>query len=198
MLIPRDLLRGGLTQPRRTAALVPCTATTDLTAAWCRGIHLLQARACEGQTSNKMPVTFGAVGDIISLCVLIKDLVKCLDECRGSSAQYQAVIHELSSLEKALLEVEKLFRSCEHPVELHTLAIAVKECVAYCRKSITDFKLRMEKFKVLARGSLDSVVKKTAFRFLWQVSEKHDLAKFREEIKAQCAFINMMLTAISV
>ena len=145
-----------------------------------------------------MPITFGAVGDIVSLCVLIKDLVKCLDECRGSSAEYQAVIHELSSLEKALLEVEKLFISSEHSVELDALAIAIKECVEYCRKSITAFKLRMEKFKILARGSLESVVKKTAFKFLWQVSEKDDLAKFREEIKVQCAFINMMLTAISV
>lgn len=42
-----------------------------------------------------MPITFGSVGDVISVCLLIKDLVKTLDDSRGSSAEYQEVIREL-------------------------------------------------------------------------------------------------------
>ena len=42
-----------------------------------------------------MPVTFGAVGDIISVCLLLKDLVEMLDQARGSKAEYQSVIREL-------------------------------------------------------------------------------------------------------
>ena len=56
-----------------------------------------------------MPITFGSVGDIVSLCLLIKDLVKSLDNSRGSSAEYQAVIRELCSLDHALLEVAVFF-----------------------------------------------------------------------------------------
>jgi hypothetical protein len=42
-----------------------------------------------------MPLTFGAVGDIISVCLLVKDLVEVLDKARGSKAEYQAAIREL-------------------------------------------------------------------------------------------------------
>ena len=53
-----------------------------------------------------MSFTFGSFGDIVTLSLLIKDLIKSLDDSRGSSAEYQAVVRELWSLDKALLEVE--------------------------------------------------------------------------------------------
>jgi hypothetical protein len=42
-----------------------------------------------------MPITFGAVGDIIFVCLLVKDLVEALDKSRGSKAEYQSAIREL-------------------------------------------------------------------------------------------------------
>ncbi len=93
-----------------------------------------------------MPITFGSVGDIISLSLLIKDLVKSLDDSRGSSAEYQAVIRELHSLDHALLEVEVLFRSCEQTVELNALRAAANECAEHCRTCISRFRERMKKF----------------------------------------------------
>ncbi|KAF1974790.1 hypothetical protein BU23DRAFT_460501 [Bimuria novae-zelandiae CBS 107.79] len=58
-----------------------------------------------------MPITFGAVGDIISVCLLVKDLVDALDEARGSKAEYQSVIRELWILDRALLEIDLLSRT---------------------------------------------------------------------------------------
>ena len=144
-----------------------------------------------------MPITFGALGDIISLCILIKDLVKCLDDCRGSSAEYQVVIRELWSLERALLEVELLSRTWEHSAELNALAAATKKCAEHCHKSVTNFKQRLETFQPLG-GSSKGLIKKTASRIRWQVSEKEDLARFRAEINAHCSSINMLLITTSV
>ena len=48
----------------------------------------LQPRCRELTLSRIMPITFGSVGDIISLSLLIKDLIKFLDQVRGSSAEY--------------------------------------------------------------------------------------------------------------
>ncbi|EDU48881.1 conserved hypothetical protein [Pyrenophora tritici-repentis Pt-1C-BFP] len=53
-----------------------------------------------------MSVTFGSVGDIISVCLLVKDLVTALDKARGSKAEYQAAIRDLWILERVLLEIE--------------------------------------------------------------------------------------------
>ncbi|MCJ1460592.1 hypothetical protein MMC28_010974 [Mycoblastus sanguinarius] len=146
-----------------------------------------------------MSITFGSVGDIISLSLLIKTLVKTLDDSRGSSSEYQAVIRELWGLDRALLEVEVLFRSCEHTVQLNALSTTANECAEHCRKCVTNFQQRIEKFKdSLRSGSTEGLVRKTAFKIRWQVSEKEDLAKFRAEINAHCFSINMLLTTTGV
>ena len=86
-----------------------------------------------------MPVTFGAVGDIISVVLLVKDLVATLDEARGSKAEYQAAIHELWLLDRTLLEIELLTR--EHAdgatPELRGLCGTAKRAVARCHDQVT-------------------------------------------------------------
>ena len=146
-----------------------------------------------------MPVTFGSVGDIISLSLLIKDLVKSLDDSRGSSAEYQAVIRQLWSLDRALLEVEALCRSCEQTVQLSALSATANECAEQCRKCITNFHEQVKKFgRSLQPGGSGSLVRDTAMKFRWQVSEKEDLVRFRAEISAHCFSINMLLTTTGV
>lgn len=146
-----------------------------------------------------MPITFGAVGDIISISLIIKDLVKSLDDSRGSSAEYQAVIRELWSLDHALLEVEVLFRSRGHNIQLNALSVTAHECAEQCRQCITRFHEQVKRFgKGLQSGGSGSFIKDTALKIRWQVSEKEDLAKFRAEINAHCLSINMLLTTTGV
>lgn len=54
-------------------------------------------------------VSCGSVGDIIAVGILIKGLIKCVDNSRGASSEFQAVNRELRSLEYALVEVQYLF-----------------------------------------------------------------------------------------
>lgn len=146
-----------------------------------------------------MPITFGSVGDIISVSLLIKDLVKSLDNSRGSSAEYQAAIRELWSLDHALLEVELLFRSCDQTVQLNALSATANQCAEHCQKSITGFQEQIKKFgKSLQSGSSGSVIRDTALKMRWQISEKEELSKFRAEINAHCFSINMLLTTTGV
>lgn len=143
-----------------------------------------------------MLVTFGSVGDIISLSLLIKNLVKSIDNSRGSSAEYQAVIRELWSLDHSLLEVEVLIRSSEQTARLIALNATIKQCAEQCRNCITKFKEQVvNKFgKSLQPGGSGSFIKDAASKIRWQVSEKDDIAKFRSEINAHCFSINMILT----
>ena len=156
---------------------------------------LQQPHACLKLSPETMPITFGSIGDIISLSLLIKDLIKCLNSSRGSSAEYQAVIRELQNLDHALLEVEALTRSCEQTVQLNALTATVDQCAEQCRKCITKFHDQVKKFgKSLQPGGSGSFVRDTLSKIRWQVSEKDDLAKFRAEINAHCFSINMLLT----
>ena len=146
-----------------------------------------------------MPITFGSVGDIISLSLLIKDLVKCLDGSRGSSAEYQAVIRELWSLDHTLLEVELLLRSCEQSVELSGLGETANRCVEQCRKCVEDFGDQTKRYqRALQRGSSRNLVRDTTAKIKWHVSMKDDLAKFRAIITAQTSSLNILLATAGV
>lgn len=146
-----------------------------------------------------MPITFGAVGDIISVSLLVKDLVKCLDESRGSSAEYQAVIRELWSLDHALLEVELLLRSCNKSVELSDLCTSANRCAEQCRKCIVDFRDKTKKYqRALQGGGTGNLVRDTTAKIRWHVSEKDDLTKFRAVITAHCSSLNILMATAGV
>lgn len=146
-----------------------------------------------------MPITFGAVGDIISVSLLVKDLVKCLDESRGSSAEYQAVIRELWSLDHALLEVELLLRSCNKSVELSDLFTSANRCAEQCRKCIVDFRDKTKKYqRALQGGGTGNLVRDTTAKIRWHVSEKDDLTKFRAVITAHCSSLNILMATAGV
>ena len=94
-----------------------------------------------------MPITFGSVGDIIALSLLIKNLAKSLDDSRGASAEYQTLTRELSSLEHALSRVEEVFTTFNRSSDLNTLDQIANQCVEQCRECIMKYRDRTEKFE---------------------------------------------------
>ena len=145
-----------------------------------------------------MPVTFGSVGDIISLSILIKDIVNSLDDSRGSSVEYQATIRELWNLDQALLQIEPIFQSCEQTVELNALRATAGQCAEQCRECVTKFRDQISHFQQsLQTGHSGNFMKDVASKVRWRVSVK-SLTKFRTEINAHCMTINMLLAATGV
>ena len=69
-----------------------------------------------------MSATFGSLGDIVSLCNLIKDLCKALDQSRGLSTEYRAIIAGLWTLDDVLVQAELLCERHESSDELESLA----------------------------------------------------------------------------
>lgn len=144
-------------------------------------------------------VTFGSVGDIISLCLLVKDVVKALDDSRGSSSEYQEVIRELWALERVLLEVELFWRTCEITVELNTLRETTCRTVDQCRRCIEGFLKKVEKYgPSLREGGSGGIIRDVGKKLHWQVSHSQDLTKFRAEINAHCSAISMLLMTTSM
>ena len=141
-----------------------------------------------------MPITFGSVGDIITLSLLIKDLAKSFDDSRGASAEYQAINRELTSLEHALSQVEEVFKTLNHSGNLSALDRTANQCVGQCRESITKYQERTKKFeRSLQAGGSGNVLRDAASKLKWQAFEKDDLPKFRLELHTHCNSINMFL-----
>ena len=146
-----------------------------------------------------MPITFGSVGDIITLSLLIKSFAKSLDDSRGASAEYQAITRELSSLEHALSQVEEVFKTFNRSGDLNTLDRTANQCVEQCRECIMKYKERTEKFeRSLQAGGSGNIFRDTTSKLRWQAFEKDELPKFRVELHAHCIFINMLLTSAAL
>ncbi|KAF1837793.1 hypothetical protein BDW02DRAFT_466187, partial [Decorospora gaudefroyi] len=148
-----------------------------------------------------MPITFGAVGDIISVCLLVKDLVEALDKARGSKAEYQAAIRELWILDRALLEIDLLMR--QHgdgsTPELRSLCETGKRAVARCQGLVSTFLGRIRKYQSsLGENQKPNLVKEVTAAVRWRIGEKEALEQFRVEIVGTSSSLQMLLATASV
>ena len=94
-----------------------------------------------------MPIGVGSVGDIISICLLVKDLVEALNSSRGAAAEYQEITRELWGLERALLQVDLLSRTCNNSPELNALHETACRTAEDCRRCISDFLKKIKKYE---------------------------------------------------
>jgi hypothetical protein len=150
-----------------------------------------------------MPITFGSVGDIIAVCILVKDCVEALSDTNGSVPQYQAVIRELHILEKALLEVGALSRTHATTPELVALFNSADTTIEQCRKALELFKAKTEPYdQHLGDSSASTTVQKlykgNAKKLLWQVRMKDEVARFRAEVVAYSVSIDKILAAATM
>ncbi|KAH7410535.1 hypothetical protein BKA64DRAFT_357102 [Cadophora sp. MPI-SDFR-AT-0126] len=146
-----------------------------------------------------MPVSFGSIGDIIAICLLVKDLVAALDESKGSATEYGEVKLELRALERALLEVEVLSRSQASTVKLNALYATARKAALDCRQPIEAFLNMIKKYdSSLGAGVSRNLVRNTAMKIRWRLSQKDEVARIRAEISAHSSSINMLLATVNV
>jgi hypothetical protein len=148
-----------------------------------------------------MSITFGAVGDIISVCLLVKDLVEALDSARGSKAEYQSAIRELWILDRALLEIDLLSRVHGDGAtpELRSLCVTAKQAVSRCRDLVSTFLQRTRRYQsTLGEGQKSNVIQEMAMKVRWRVGEKEALDQFRVEIAGTTSSLQMLLATASV
>lgn len=150
-----------------------------------------------------MSITFVSVGDIIAVCLLVKDCVQALSETNGSAAEYKAVIQELYILEKTLLEVGSLSKTHPPTPELHAVFASITATVEQCRKSLVAFKAKTQRYDdYLGNGSAKSTTQRlfagSARKILWQVQMKDEVSRFRAEIVAYSISIDQLLAAATM
>ena len=148
-----------------------------------------------------MSITFGAVGDIISVCLLVKDLVQALDTTRGSKAEYQSAIRELWILDRALLEIDLLSRVHGNGAtpELRSLCETAKQAVLRCKSLVSTFLQRMRRYQsTLDAGQKPNALHEVAMKVRWRIGEKEALDQFRVEIAGTSSSLQMLLATASV
>ena len=154
-----------------------------------------------------MPVTFGSVGDIIAVGILVKDLVAALNQSRGSQAEYKQLVDELDLLQDILARIVYL---CNTPqtgtasrrLEITALHDLTLKSAQDCRKCIEGFSTGLKRYdKTLGSSGVRSKsggLKAAVAMIRWQLGEKDDVVRFRAEIAGQKASLNLVLGAMTL
>ncbi|KAI4683916.1 uncharacterized protein J4E84_006756 [Alternaria hordeiaustralica] len=147
-----------------------------------------------------MPVTFGSVGDIISVVLLVKDLVAALDEARGSKAEYQGAVRELWTLDRTLLEIDLLTRQHGDGAtpELRSLCETAKQAVARCNDRVSAYKKRIQGYQRAFEVGKVNRVREIGRAIGWRTGEKEALEQFRAEIAGTTSSLQMLLITANV
>jgi hypothetical protein len=135
-----------------------------------------------------------SAGDVIAVSILIKDVIQGLSDSRGSAEEYQEIIRELWSLDKALLEVELPSRTCGNAIELNALSCTAMRTTDQCRLCISAYLEKIRSYnRSLGFGGSGSKLRDAAKKIQWTLSQKDELTKFRAEVNGHASAINMLL-----
>jgi hypothetical protein len=152
-----------------------------------------------------MPVTFGSVGDIIAVGLLIKDLVAALNQSRGSQAEYKQLVAELNLLQDVLARIDNLCNTTAtagprlQVSDLHNTALQI---ALNCRKCIEGFNIQLKRYdKTLGSSrarSKKEMCKAAVAMVRWQLSKKEEVVRFRAAITGQTALLDLVLSATTL
>ncbi|KAH7316832.1 hypothetical protein B0I35DRAFT_434083 [Stachybotrys elegans] len=120
-----------------------------------------------------MEVTFGAVGDFISIAALIKDLIDLLDDSRGSAWEYQSLRQQLSFLKQSLDGAKVQYHELRGVAEFRDVCDALEAVVDEAERRLEGIAVKLQKYTAtLAEGSTKRTIKKVARKVQWSMEHK--------------------------
>lgn len=153
-------------------------------------------------------MSFGfSAGDFIAVGKLIADVISSL-QAGGSRSDYQELVRELDSLQRALEAIENLQCTPGKPKSFETL----KSAALSCRHPLEEFKTKIEKYRHnlgLEPARLDSVAKKRRLKWLdtakdvghkikWQLRMKKEAQNLRTYLMLHQGNLNMQLGVLGM
>ncbi|KAF2492168.1 hypothetical protein BU16DRAFT_564630 [Lophium mytilinum] len=145
-----------------------------------------------------MPITFGAVGDIISLCQILRDLLETLDESRGSARDYQKAVDDIRNLQRLLSTLKDLTATCDNSSGYIALGQTARLKAQDCYDLIVAFHDKIEKYsKHLGKSRIDggNAVREAFWKLHWRNSHMDCVEQFRTDIRDRTQSITVLLVS---
>lgn len=143
-----------------------------------------------------MAAAFGfSAGDLIMGVNLIRNIIKALNDSKGSSKEYLELICELRGLEVVLIQVESQYSLITDLGQQSALRQSVEECVTIVEKflrSLGKYHGHLSLF-----GS-NNKLKDSVRKMQWHLCKADELNSFRLCITLHVQRIQLMLTTIQV
>ncbi|KAK5659566.1 hypothetical protein OQA88_768 [Cercophora sp. LCS_1] len=143
-------------------------------------------------------LTFGAVGDFIAVCSLVKEIIVALDDARGSAREFCDLQQHLEILGSVLQEADHTFANVTLGSALRGLGPIVPQTTAGIRRLMENLRVRMERFAPsLSTEGSGSWARDAKRKIQWRF-EKGELETFRKEIVAYSGALQLLLQLASI
>ena len=141
-----------------------------------------------------MSVGFGfSVGDFIAALNLVGTIIDALREAGGAGAEYRELIRQLYTLETALLRIKRLDLEEVQNVE----RIALQQAASQCQRTIDNFWEKIQKYQPHL-GQSGFRIKSAWSKVKWATCEKEDLLRFKTDVMAHTASIELLLMTVQM
>ncbi|KAL9587979.1 MAG: hypothetical protein Q9203_003203, partial [Teloschistes exilis] len=148
-----------------------------------------------------MSAGFGfSVGDIVAGLKLIKQSIEAIQDTKGSSADFEALGHEIASLKAGLEAVEDLKLDQTFGSESKQ-CVAIGQAIARCWKCVDVFLSTIAKYQPWLRSKAASASlnwKANLKKIQWALCKKDDVNRFRAQLERHTSSISMLLVTLQV
>ncbi|KAF5976244.1 hypothetical protein FBULB1_7019 [Fusarium bulbicola] len=139
-----------------------------------------------------MEVTFGAVGDFISIGVLIKDFIELLDDSRGSAWEYNSLKQQLIFLRLNLDLAKRSYDEHYSTPQFQDIRNTLESVVDEAERRLEDIAVKVQKYtSTLCQGSTERRIKKVARKVQWSL-EKKETEKFLLDLTRYTSIIQSL------
>lgn len=141
----------------------------------------------------EVALTFGAVGDLISIALLAKDIVAALNDSRGSAKEYRDLIQSLVTLDEIVQSIEKILSETDFGGIFDDLRPIAQRATEQTHQCLDRFRTKICKYgPSLAEGGSGNVFKDVARKIQWKLEEK-DVERFRAELAGHTSSLKLLL-----
>ena len=137
-----------------------------------------------------MAVGFGfSVGDLVTALKVIKDSIEAIEDTKGASADYAAIVSEISCLQDGFEAIEDLQLTLNGAPKQR---LALDRAIQACQDCIEEFLESIAKYqKHLQPGRKGFIASYRKIK--WALCKKEDVASFRTKLERHTSSINMLL-----
>lgn len=140
-----------------------------------------------------MSVGFGfSAGDLVAGLKVIKDSVGAVKGTKGASADYAALVSEITSLQDGFEAIDDLQLRSRGSPKQH---LAIERAIGACRRCVDDFMTSICKYQPHLQTQATGMI--SNFRKIrWALCKKEDVALFRTKLERHTSSINMLLLSL--
>lgn len=139
-----------------------------------------------------MEVTFGAVGDFISIGVLIKDFIELLDDSRGSVWEYNSLKQQLIFLRLNLDLAKRSYDEHYNAPQFQDIRTTLESVVDEAERRLEGIAVKVKKYtSTLSKDSTERRIKRLARKVQWSL-EKKETEKFLLDLNRYTSIIQSL------